>query len=352
LNIFKTAPLAHLKAIQALLLAYKAEASIDVASYVLEVRARNRYYRLFPQFLSTRLDRPSYTLTPDDNVRGFVGWRPYFNKRWPIGSGKFPFKEYCAARGLRTPMMSRRPADDLRDFVVKHASSSFGTGLRGPFKSYDPGNAAHALGEDCYYEAFVRGRIVKAFFWESRLGCIELLDMPTVTGDGRTKLRELISAKLNPAAPGAEWKPLAEIAAYQDLTLDSVPSGGQTVMVDFRYGSYLRPLGLQNSNALERLRGGEIERQLSQYGHALWEGIPEELRLATLFSLDAVVDDRDQVWLLEMNCNPVCHPDMYPMIFERLFGPRDVSEPAPQQHASPAARAPYPAAAQRPALVS
>jgi hypothetical protein len=36
-----------------------------------------------------------------------------------------------------------------------------------------------------------------------------------------------------------------------------------------------------------------------------------------------------------MNCNPICHPDVYPLMFETLFGP---AKPLEQ----PASRAPAP----------
>jgi len=53
-------------------------------------------------------------------------------------------------------------------------------------------------------------------------------------------------------------------------------------------------------------------------------------------------DDKEQLWLLEMNCNPVCHPSVYPLMFETLFGAADTQEEAAQL---PASALPHPSLA-------
>ncbi len=323
MNLFKIGTLHHVRALQPLLQRYKAEASIDAATFVLQVRARNRYYSLYPQFMSTVDGRTRYSTQPDEDVLGFVGWLPYFNRRWPIGTAKFPFKEYCAANGLRTPRMWRSPAADLRDFVVKINTGSFGQGLHGPFRSLDPSNPKQVLGGDGYYEAFIGGRILKAFFYEDRLACLEMLDMPSVEGNGKSSVRELVTPRLGPRTPQHEWQVLSEIVAFDGLTLDSVPEAGRRVVFDFRYGSSAHPITYRNTNVLPGMQDSPVVRELVESGRALWQGIPPELREATLFSVDAIADEGNHVWLLEMNCNPVCHPDVYPLMFERLFGPAD-----------------------------
>jgi hypothetical protein len=338
LNVFKTASLHHVRAVQQLLARYQGEASIDLATYAAEVRARNRYYKLYPQFVCSSEGRTRYSIRPEADMTGFVGWLPYFNKRWPIGTGKFPFKEYCQQNGLSTPRMWRKPGEELREFVVKIDSGSFGQGLRGPFRHYDPAHPAHALGDGGYFEAFVRGRILKVFYWEDRLVCVEMLDMPSVEGDGSSTVRELVARRLGPRTPESEWKVIEEIVAYGDLKLDAVPAAGRKVMFDFRYGSSGHPVTYHNTNALLRMQDSPITRQLVECGRVLWQGIPEATRMATLFSVDAIADAEDRVWLLEMNCNPVCHPDVYPYMFEPLFGPVGTAErveaPAPPPQAA------------------
>jgi hypothetical protein len=326
LDIFKAAYLQHVRALQRLISVYRGEATIDFMSSVLQVRARNRYQVLYPQFFSGSGRSLGYTMKLQDNVTGFAGWRPYLLRRWPIGTDKFQFKEYCREQGLPTPRMWRAPAADLCDFVVKLSSGSFGRGLRGPFRKYDPGNPAHGVRDDGYFEAFVRGRVLKAFYWQDRLACLEVLDMPSVEGDGRSTLRELAAHRLSSHAPKSEWQALADVAAYQETSLDAVPAKGRSVMIDYRYGSASRPTTSANSNALPHLQDSPITRQLVDYGRVLWQGIPQETRDATVFSVDAIADEQDRLWLLEMNANPVCHPDLYAFMFETFFGPADAAE--------------------------
>lgn len=315
------ASLNHLRAVQRLITLHRGQGRIDPANYVLEVRVRNRVYSFFPQFLCEKDGKAHYSVKVEDDVRGFIGWLPYFNKRWPTGAGKRPFKEFCAANGLPTPRTWSAPADDLRDFLIKHESSSFGHGMRGPFRQFDRANTAHQLRPGEYYEAFLRGRILKAFYWDGRPTYVEMLDMPTVQGDGKSTLRELLSPKLGFRTPPNEWQTLAEIAAYSELSMDGAPREGQIALVDFRYGSCLHPTNLDNPNVLSRMRGTAIIEQVVAHGQALWRSIPEAQRESTLFSVDAIADAQDRVWLLEMNCNPVCPPETYTPMFEKLFGP-------------------------------
>ena len=329
MNLYKANLIHHTRAIQQCLPRFGVEAKADLATLAIEVRGRNRYYLLYPLYVARQGSRVMYTRHLVDQVRGFGGWLPYQGKRWPAGTGKFAFKDFCAKHGLRTPQMWRTPAPGMRDFLAKHELSSFSQALHGPFRSHDAGAAAQAIAADKgYYEAFVRGRILKAFYWEDRLAAVEMLDMPSVAGDGRSTLKELISRRVRAAMPPEEWKAFEEVAAYQDLSLDSILPKGRTVLADYRYGSPLHRMWFENENELSRLEGSPLLPQLAEIGRTLWQSIPEDIRPATLYTVDAAVDDKDQAWLLEMNSNPICHPDVYPMMFETLFGPaRVLSDP-------------------------
>jgi hypothetical protein len=344
-NVFKTAALRHFRAVQQCLQAYRGEATVNMADLVLQLRARNRYYTLYPRFLGFSSGQLRYTVQLDDAAHGFCGWLPYFNKRWPTGSGKFTFKEFCRDHGLRTPEMWRSPSSGMRDFLVKHNNASFGQALRGPFATYDARDAAQAIDQHGYYEAFIRGRVLKATYWDGRLGCVEIKDMPAVTGDGRSSLRALVKPRLHFATPESEWQTFASLAAYQDLALDAVPAAGRSVLVDYRYGSYASPLTMHNTNALGQIAGSTLHAQLVECGQVLWRSIPEAQRPATLFTVDAVVDERDQAWLLEMNCNPVLHPDAYALMFETLFGPAEISAELEMPAPPPVSALPTPAMA-------
>jgi hypothetical protein len=343
MNVFKTAALRHFRAVQQCLQAYRGEATVNLADFVLQVRARNRYYTLYPRFIGSSEGRLRYTAQIDDASHGFTGWLPYFNKRWPTGSGKFAFKEFCRDSGLRTPEMWRSPSSAMRDFLVKHDSASFGQAMRGPFGAYDARDAAQAIDARGYYEAFIRGRVVKATYWDGRLACVEIKEMPAVKGDGKSSLRALVKPRLHPATPEDEWQTIAALAAYQGFELDAVPAEGQSVLIDFRYGSYAYPVTVHNTNALKEIAGSALHAQLVECGPLLWRSIPEAQRPATLFTLDAVADEHDQLWLLEMNCNPVCHPDVYPLVFETLFGPAELTAALEMPAPPPVSALPVPA---------
>jgi hypothetical protein len=328
-NIFKTSALNHLRVMQQCLQRYQAEASLNPLDYTLQVRARNRYYTLYPMFLASQAGRLHYMRQVNEHSIGFAGWLPYFNKRWPIGSGKFAFKEFCRQSGLRTPQMWRSPAADMGEFLVKHDSKSFGQAIHGPFRRHDPRDPVQAIDDKGYYEAFVRGRIVKATYWEGQLAAVELKTMCTVLGDGKSSVRQLVAPLLHPETPADEWNALAAIlAAYEGLAPESVPAAGRSVLVDFRFASYANAIDRDTIDPHKDLAGTPLLKQLVDCGPQLWQGIPEAQRPATLFTLDAMIDAEDRLWLLEMNCNPVCHPNVYPLMFGTLFGPADSRQEA------------------------
>jgi hypothetical protein len=335
MNVFTTALLFHYVTMDRALRKYGLEAHITMADQVLHVRGRNRYYAFYPLFMSFERGRLMFSAEIVPSTSGFVGWRPYFNKRWPIGSDKLAFKAFCAREGLPTPALWRAPSPAMRNFVVKHTGLSFGLGLRGPFKAYESANPAmQAEPEKGYYEAYVNGRNAKAWYWNDRLVCVELKSLPAVTGDGTRTLRQLIAAIVRATTPDDQWTLYQEMAVYQGRDLEAVPAKGQTVVVDFRFGSFADGITHGNQNKLLEMEDTPLVQQLRRFGPVLWRGIPEDLREAALYSVDAVLDDQDRIWLLEMNCNPGGHPDVYEPMLETLFGSPAAKTAAPIPAAS------------------
>src|SRR4051812_37046707 len=105
--VFKTNLLYHIRAVNESLPRFRVEGQMNLQDLRLTVRGRNRYYVFNPQFVNNSDGRLSYTPFFGKTVAGFIGWLPYFNKRWPIGSDKFNFKAFCDAQGVRTPRYSR-----------------------------------------------------------------------------------------------------------------------------------------------------------------------------------------------------------------------------------------------------
>jgi hypothetical protein len=321
MNIFTSDLLQHFATVARLFAKYRVEGRIDPTNGLLLVYGRNRYYRFFPQFICFEGGALKYSPQLEPTAMSFAGWRPYFNKRWDIAIDKLAFKDFCARTGIATPAMWRGPSPQMCDFLMKPSTLSFGKGLHGPFRSYDPASSAQKIpSQGGYYEAFIAGRIAKVWYWQDRVACLHVKPQASVTGDGKRKLRELLASRLRPAIPADEWEAFAEVAAYHGVALDDVPAAGRQLMVDYRYGTLAEPFVFTNANKVREMQGSAAMRQLDQYGPLLWQAIPEEMRPATLYSVDAIIDAQDRAWLLEVNCNPACHPDCYEPMFETLFG--------------------------------
>ena len=328
MNIHRLDLLWHCWKVHSCLAELGGEASLDLTSFMLEVRARNRYYRFYPRFLFRSGDRVVFADRLGGNIDGFAGWLPYVNKRWPTGSGKLAFKQFCLDRQLPTPRCWRYPAAEMQAFLIKHDESSCGLGMRGPFARYDRGDPRHALQGEEYYEEFVPGRMIKAWYWEERLVSVESETMPVIAGDGTSTVRELMD-RAKRHGMRLNWEPFDDIARFQGMQLDTVLPKGETRLADFRFASPLIQAVLDKAPTLERHKDFPFVEELARAGRILWQGIPENLRPATLYTVDAIAGDDGQLSLLEMNCNPAVHTEVYPFMLERLFGGRSADAAAP-----------------------
>jgi len=329
--LFKTSMQRHAETIHRLLPLFDASAQMDFANLHVRVSGRGRYFEMRPQYFGFVDGKRAYIPNLTKDVFGFIGWLPYFNKRWPTGSGKTAFKEMCVVDGLLTPATWPTPVAANADFLIKPRNGSFGDGIRGPFKPGDVRLASTPYSADSdYCEAFVRGKIAKIWYWDNRPACVEIQDMPEVVGDGDSTVETLVRrarSQFQSPAPG-DAEMIASVCAFQGKSMDSVPRHDERVLVDFRYGTALAPFvrANTNSNRLDEISGSLVWRQIVDAGDILWNSIPESMRMACMYAVDVVIDGSDKVWFLEMNCNPVVHPDVYRLMFEGFLGP--VEDPA------------------------
>jgi len=207
MSFYKNNLLNHFKDIQPVLERLGAQAALDARTFQLEVRAGGGRFVLHPQFFGTPKGQSAYTPHFGPDVSRFIGWCPYFNKRWPLSDAKLRFKDYARANGLPTPEYSRDPAAVLEHVVVKRSASSFGRDIHGPFRSSRERALQAERGE--YYERFVDGRIVKVWFWNERAVCLEIDRHPTVTGDGRKSIRQLIESRCAQRGLKVDLPPIA-----------------------------------------------------------------------------------------------------------------------------------------------
>jgi hypothetical protein len=315
----KSKLLSHFKALQPALQELDAVAYLNLLDFRLAVRFGNTEVPMFPQFVRYRERVKQYTPEFGPDVRSFIGWLPYFNKRWDVSSEKIEFKAFALKVGLATPEYSVDPGWQAVDVLVKKSRSSFGLTIRGPFRR----SGEHRLDVDGgeYFERYVPGRIVKIWYWNARPVCLEMEEHARLTGDGVSSIKSLAGLRLDQMGRGKRKNSIplcADFLAYQGLALDSVPATGQDIAVDYRYGSALAHVDALTDVDLRQEQPPEIGGQLKRIGEVLVGAIPAELRPNSLFTVDAVLDRGNKLWLLEMNSNPFVHPFAYPPILASL----------------------------------
>lgn len=321
----------HIRAIKAWLDTHGGVANLNVQDFELEVKARNRYFRLYPQFLAVVNKRPCYvpTLTPE--VTGFIGWLPYRPLRWALSTDKRLFKECLRKAGVSTPAMWDDVSAATSDYVLKSSTGSFGFELDGPFShaqavpSGDP-PAPVPLGTGTQYvEQFVTGRNLKVWFWGATPFHAHLHDYPEVEGDGTSTVTELIQRRFETVGLSVDTYPEMEAIRaalrYQGVDLDDVIAPAKRVWIDFRYGR--RFAAEEKTEAADNampLLSSAVVQQFETAGAVLAKTLADELPSPVLYSLDAVLDVEGKVWWLEMNSNPTFPPTGYPHLLSTLFG--------------------------------
>lgn len=319
---YLTGYLGHAASVQCAAAALGLRARMQLEDFSLEIGEGTLCRTWRARFVGTAHGRLAYFDRMNPAARGFAGWLPYALRRWEIASSKMAFKHYAAAQGIATPAACTDPSRIAGPFLVKKQRSSFGEGIRGPFLRFDAGDPAQALGEGEYYENFILGHVVKAWYWGRAWAAVEIRQPPIVTGDGSSTLRKLVQARPDntPDRP-ADWQAIDGLARYCGLpSVDAVPAQGQEVLIDYKYASRYEPMQSANRNAIGRLQGTTLAAQFERAGEVLSRGVGD-LADATLFTLDAILDAQGTLWFLEMNSNPMVHPDVYaPMLRHEFAG--------------------------------
>jgi len=315
---YKTNFIRHNYALRDVLAKKGGTATIDVGSMEVIARINGKDIMLHPQFVVLRRDgKMHYSQQLSDDVVGFFGWLPYLMRMWPLGQDKLAFKQYIAAQGLTTPRWDQDPAQVDFTCIIKATQSSFGYGIRGPYLPDELTSNETVLQKGEYYEQLTFGRISKAWYWNDRLAAIELFDMPTIKGDGRHTLIELVRDAVGKG--GSVPSAIDRIARVQGVGIDDVLAPGKAVVGDYRYVSPLNSTVYKNYNVLAQIKESDVYAQFEHIGRVLYAGITAQNKPNTAYSVDSVVDVDNRVWLLEMNCNPQLHPDVYSVMFETLL---------------------------------
>jgi len=331
----------HFRAISECLQRMDGRANCHMGTGALGLRPKRRRIELQPQFGLFRAGGIGYSQTLLETTSFFIGWRPYGNRVWPLSFDKRAFKAFCRGNGIAVPRQWNLSQEVEADVLIKRGVSSFSEGINGPYTPAAVKASSQALVNGEIFEEFIAGDIIKVWYWNATPVCLEVLPMPTVTGDGTCTLRQLIRRIKVPHAD-ADWSALQAIAEYQGLSLDSVVPVGRQVLVEFRYQSILHRVqpDFPNLNVLAKFADSPLMDQLRRSGEIFWRGIPEPIRQNTLFTVDGIIDRSGTARFVEMNSNPAVHPDAYAPMLQGLFGigvTRDAGQTRPAPLQSPAA---------------
>jgi hypothetical protein len=300
-----------------------ADAFLNVKTFQVEVRFGDRAHQLIPSF-SAKIDgRELYTPKLLPEVRMFAGWRPYGTNDRPILelSKKLTFKKFLKENKFNYPATGAAFPCELDAFLIKRDVSSFSENIRGPFRSGSDVKPESATGE--FFEQFIAGRIVKAWFYNATPVCFEIKPMPSITGDGESTARELVIKKManmwdvHGRPVPIDWASIADMLAFNNYTFDSVLVKGESRPIDYRYSSWCSvPIEvveviLPVLPAEERYLDVE---PLSKLGLAIWDEFPPIWRSAAIYAVDAICDSTGQFWFLEANFHPFVHPAVYPLM--------------------------------------
>lgn len=96
-------------------------AILSLRNFFVFIRAPRRNLVLYPQLL-VKVDGVSqYTLDFSARARRFIGWLPYYNKRWEMASDKLLFKAWASYRSCKLVRHTGRSAGRHHLYGGRHA---------------------------------------------------------------------------------------------------------------------------------------------------------------------------------------------------------------------------------------
>lgn len=308
--------LKHFLLVQDALKHFNGEAYLNAKTFFLELHLGAHSFTMYPQFVvfvDGKTKRYSATFSPE--VVRFAGWRPYVNKMVQEFTDKLQVKKQLINNGFNTPAHLTESNNGMSDVIIKLAVSSFGDTIRGPFKTSAGINLDPQAGE--YFEQFIRGQIIKAWFWNGVPICFESEDMPTITGNGIHTIKQLVLGR-TAHLEIKNLRTIEDVLLYQEKSMDTVLADGESILIDFRNASKFAPMNNIKDNLVSTHENRIMTEQLFKIGRFFIDMVPERIRTNFAFTVDAILDENNKLWFLEVNTNPIIHPYLYPYIVESL----------------------------------
>ena len=156
---------------------YNVSGDLNFSDYTLKVKNAEKEYILHPQYQGR--DGYYYPHIAENTAR-FIGWRPYAMKTWKKSADKIAFKQFLQKNSISTPAFytQNNDADGINDVIIKLEESSFGKGIKGPFKSTK--NIKLDVQKREFFEQYIEGDIVKIWFCDGSIQ--QLSDMCFIEG--------------------------------------------------------------------------------------------------------------------------------------------------------------------------
>lgn len=320
----------HFRAVKAWADDCNADVNLNLRTFNLDVKCRNRYYTLRPRFLTVNRGRMAYAIELVRDVKGFIGWLPYEVLQWNLSQDKLLFKDFLKEAGLRFPAPWLSLDDVSGDFLVKGSVGSFGYQISGPYRRGEEApwcRGKETSGKDGteFAEQFVSGTNLKVWFWGAKAFYAHVHPYPTIVGDGKSTAQGLVEARLARSGDSfsgtADQENLTASLAFQAVRLSDVLDQGREVWIDFRYGRRYIPMSPsgETDNDLPGVNQ-QIRQQIDFMGAKMAEESMRRFKAPVLYAVDGVVDVDGTVWWLEVNSNPILPPEGYSLVFTSLFG--------------------------------
>ena len=322
---------AHLRAVSEWGARSGAAINLDMINFEMEVKCRNRYCTFHPQFVTTVQGRLANTREMTPETGGFAGWLPYRALTFELSQDKLRFKQLMDASGMRTPAKWNVADPSVRpdkDYILKRSMGSFGYELSGPYPSHSfAAEQKPPAGEQrgtLFAEQFVRGRAVKLWCWGALPFFAHVQQFATVKGDGESSLQQLLEQRFDkvgtPFAAYREQHVTRDCLAFQGLSLTDVPPAGSAPFIDYRYGrEHQGRASLESDNQLPAM-SERVKRDMTRAANLMAGELLSRFPAPVLYSMDAVLDDNEDLWWLEVNSNPTLPPEGYAPMFSDLFG--------------------------------